>query len=117
MSHRCLAAVLTVIAVVALTPIFAAAQSANTTTTLRTAWEQPDLQGVWDFRTITPLQRPEELADQEFLTAEEAANLEQEAVACGIRPPGERRRASASAATTISGWTGEQGPSGLGARR
>jgi hypothetical protein len=29
---------------------------------------KPDLQGVWDFRTITPLQRPEELGDQAFLT-------------------------------------------------
>ena len=77
MSHRCLAVVLTVIAVVALTPIFAAAQSTNTSTPPRTAWGQPDLQGVWDFRSITPLQRPEELADQEFLTEEEAANLEQ----------------------------------------
>lgn len=47
----------------------------------RTAWGEPDLQGVWDFRTITPLQRPEALGDQAFLTAEEAANLEQEAVA------------------------------------
>ncbi len=46
----------------------------------RTAWGQPDLQGVWDFRSITPMQRPEDLADQEFLTEEEAANLEQEAV-------------------------------------
>ena len=44
----------------------------------RTAWGQPDLRGVWDFRTITPLQRPESLAEQEFLTEEEAANLEQE---------------------------------------
>ena len=34
----------------------------------RTAWGAPDLQGVWDFRTITPLQRPEELGEQEFLT-------------------------------------------------
>ena len=77
MNHRCLAAVLTVLAVVALTPIFAAAQSASAP---RTPWGQPDLQGVWDFRTITPLQRPEELADKEFFTEEEAANLEQEAV-------------------------------------
>ena len=45
---------------------------------LRTAWGTPDLQGVWDFRTITPLQRPEERADQEFLSEEETANLEQE---------------------------------------
>ncbi len=36
----------------------------------------PDLQGTWDFRTITPLQRPREFADQEVLTAEQAAEFE-----------------------------------------
>ena len=46
----------------------------------RTAWGQPDLQGIWDFRTITPMQRPEDRGDQEFLTEEEAASLEQDAV-------------------------------------
>ena len=46
----------------------------------RTAWGAPDLQGVWDFRTITPLQRPEQYGDREFLTREEAATLEQGAV-------------------------------------
>ena len=75
MSHRCLASVLTVIAVVALAAIPVAAQPAP-----RTPWGTPDLGGIWDFRSITPLQRPEELADQEFLTEEEAANLEQETV-------------------------------------
>ena len=33
----------------------------------------PDLQGVWDFGTLTPLQRPEDQADKAFLTEEEAA--------------------------------------------
>ena len=80
MSHRCLGASFTQIAIVALVPVFAAAQSTNTSTPPRTAWGQPDLQGIWDFRSITPLQRPEELADQEFLTEEEAANLEQETI-------------------------------------
>ena len=42
----------------------------------RTAWGAPDLQGVWDFRTLTPLERPATLADKEFLTAEEAAAFE-----------------------------------------
>jgi len=42
----------------------------------RTAWGAPDLQGVWDFRTITPMQRPERYGDKEFLTAEEAAQLD-----------------------------------------
>ena len=46
----------------------------------QTAWAAPDLQGVWDFRTITPLQRPEDLGDKAFLTAEEAAQREQSAV-------------------------------------
>ena len=79
MNHRCLAAVLTVIAVVALAPVFAAAQSTDATETPRTPWGAPDLQGVWDFRSITPMERPEDLADKAFLTAEEAAELEQAA--------------------------------------
>ena len=37
----------------------------------RTAWDRPDLGGIWDFRTITPMQRPEELGEKEFLTEEE----------------------------------------------
>ena len=37
---------------------------------------KPDLQGVWDFRTLTPLERPENLADTAVLTAEEAAEIE-----------------------------------------
>ena len=76
MSHRCLAAILTVTAVAALAPVFAAAQSANTTASLRTPWVQPDLQGVWDFRTITSLERPSDLAGKQVLTDEEAANFE-----------------------------------------
>ncbi len=41
-----------------------------------TAWGHPDMQGVWDRRTITPLQRPERLADKAFLTPEEIRNYE-----------------------------------------
>jgi len=77
MSHRYLAAVFAVIGVVALTPMAAAAQSAEPP---RTPWGAPDLQGVWDFRSITPMERPAALEGKEFLTEEEAANLEQEAV-------------------------------------
>jgi hypothetical protein len=39
-----------------------------------------DIQGVWGFCTVTPLGRPGDLADRKFLTAEEVANLEQDAV-------------------------------------
>ena len=44
--------------------------------TPRTAWGDPDLNGVRDFRTLTPFERPEELAEQEFFTEEEAATFE-----------------------------------------
>ena len=50
----------------------------NEWTVPRTPDGRPDLQGVWDFRTITPLERPEELAGKEFLTEEEAAVYERE---------------------------------------
>ena len=46
----------------------------------RTAWGDPDLQGVWDYRTITPLERPTDLAHKEFLTEEEAATRNESAV-------------------------------------
>ena len=75
MSYRCLAVVCTLIAVVMLLAAPAAAQ-----TMPRTPWGTPDLQGIWDFRTITPLERPEDLGDQAFYTPEEAATLEREAV-------------------------------------
>ena len=47
---------------------------------LRTPWGDPDLQGIWNNFTVTPLERPAELGDQVFLSGEEAAALRQEAV-------------------------------------
>ena len=51
----------------------AAAQSASGTASLRTTDGRPDLSGVWDFRTVTPVERPTEFADKEFLSEEEVA--------------------------------------------
>jgi hypothetical protein len=34
----------------------------------RTAWGAPDIGGIWNSSTVTPLQRPEALGDQAFLT-------------------------------------------------
>jgi len=39
----------------------------------RTQWDQPDLQGVWNFSSEVPMQRPEEFGERQFLTAEEIA--------------------------------------------
>ena len=68
-------AVVALIAIVALTPAAAAAQTGS-----RTAWGDPDLQGTYTNKTTTPLQRPENLADREFLTDEEVANRERAAL-------------------------------------
>ena len=44
----------------------------------RTPWGDPDLQGLWNYGTNTPLQRPLKYAGREWLTEEEVAaeNLE-----------------------------------------
>ena len=46
----------------------------------RTAWGAPDLQGVWDFRTITPIERPTDLGARATLTDEEVASFERQAL-------------------------------------
>ena len=51
----------------------AVAQSATGSASLRTANGHPNLSGVWDFRTVTPVERPTEFADKEFLSEEEVA--------------------------------------------
>jgi len=42
----------------------------------RTAWGEPDLQGTWTNETITPFERPKNLAGKAFLTEQEAEALE-----------------------------------------
>jgi hypothetical protein len=41
-----------------------------------TSWGAPDLRGTWDFRSITPFERPESFRDQEFLTPDEVEAFE-----------------------------------------
>ena len=51
----------------------------------RTPWGDPDIGGVWNSSTVTPLQRPETQAGQEFLTEEEAAVIERRVVEANAR--------------------------------
>ena len=39
----------------------------------KTAWGDPDLQGVWNNNTVVPLQRPDQVGDRETLSDEEVA--------------------------------------------
>ena len=94
MSHRytetfsggCVA-VFVVILVLSASLVAQEAATTNTNTT-RTAWGDPDLQGIWSFASITPLQRPVELAGREFLTEEEVAQQNEDAA---TRASSERR--------------------------
>src|SRR5262245_57090060 len=54
-------------------------KASNSSTTSRTPDGHPDLQGVWLFATLTPLQRPDNLAGRTHLTDEEIAAIEQRA--------------------------------------
>jgi len=48
---------------------------------LKTAWGEPDLQGIWTDESDTPLQRSPKYANQEFFTEAQRAELDQERAA------------------------------------
>src|SRR5262245_55476650 len=87
MSRRCvkslfaLAALVATIALLQI-PLSAQRQTTNANKSAaaaplpRTPWGAPDLQGVWDYRMITPLQRPDSFAGKAVLSDEEAAAYE-----------------------------------------
>ena len=64
---------------VVLSPISGAAQQSSKTP--MTSWGAPDLQGVWDFRSLTPMERPDGLKGKDsFASAEEAESFAQETI-------------------------------------
>ena len=58
----------------------AAASRAKKWTPPRTPDGKPDMQGIWDFRTVTPMERPTEFAGKATLTPEEAKAYERQVV-------------------------------------
>ena len=48
----------------------------KTAASLRTPWGEPDLQGIWQDPTQTPLQRPAQHANREFLTDAEIKDID-----------------------------------------
>jgi len=58
----------------------------------RTADGHPDLQGIWDFRSATPLERPARFAGREFMTPDEVVEYERLALEREDgRPPDDAR--------------------------
>ena len=85
MSHRfrssCVALAVFVGLVLAAPPTLAQPETSPAEgATLRTPWGDPNLQGLWNNFTITPLERPATFSDQEFLSPEDAAALQQRAI-------------------------------------
>jgi hypothetical protein len=72
-------------------PVVAQAQAAAPTpppakpawTPLHTPWGEPDLQGTYSNRTITPFERPDNVGNREFFTREEVVAIEKRALEGG----------------------------------
>lgn len=76
MSNRILGKAIASTVTLMVVPVLIAQSSMPTSEIPRTEYGHPDFQGTYTFRTITPLNRPAELADKAVLTAEEAAEWE-----------------------------------------
>ena len=50
-------------------------------TLARTSWGDPDLEGVWNYATMTPFERSHDMNSKDVLTPEEAAAFEQDTIA------------------------------------
>lgn len=71
----------------------------ETWTVPRTPWGAPDLAGIWNGKSMTPVERPDRFAGREFLTGEEVAQLEADAFA----EPGRNARATKGTHEDVEG--------------
>jgi hypothetical protein len=80
----------------------------------RTEWGQPDLRGIWDFGSATPLQRPYALADKDFLSDEEAAAVEDQTAR---NRSDESRASSCGGVGNYNSFWYDYGPKVVGSKR
>ncbi len=80
MTSRCLISIAISMSVAASLSAAAFAADSNYTAP-RNEWGQPDLRGVWNFSSNTPLERPARYAEQEYLTDDDVARIREEAQA------------------------------------
>jgi hypothetical protein len=111
MTYRCstFAWTFLIIGVLALAPVGAAAQTAapakaraaaRSWTPPKTPWGEPDLQGVYSNKTITPFERPAQFAGRAELTGDEIAGLERQAAERSV----DNRTAKGTAADVSSAY-------------
>ena len=88
--------------------LFAAATSAQPAKPAKfvmpkTEFGHPDLRGVWNFSSNTPIERPAKYKEREFMTAEEAAKQHQQIQERSEEADNSARAAAVSVAITSSG--------------
>jgi len=74
---------------------------------------KPDLSGLWDFGSLTPLERPKEYGDRAFLTPEEVAAIEKRAADSALQ---DRAPSAGDPGTYNRFWTDFGSRVGDGAR-
>jgi hypothetical protein len=89
----------TAAAIGAVVAVLGTQTSAQGPTALKTAWGEPDLQGIWTVEYDTPLQRSPRYANQEFFTEEQRAEFDR--VRSHIR--GRDERAARGSETDVAG--------------
>ena len=129
MSQRFLAPIGTVAVVIALAlltpaPVAGQAGSAGKATATSKAWTvprtldgHPDLQGIWSNSTLTPLERPRELAGKEFLTEEEAAKYEKQVLQLNNADRRDNRETDADVALAYNDFWYDRGTKIVPTRR
>jgi hypothetical protein len=121
MRHRFIASIGLAIALAIgplLQPIlFAQARGTAKPTGPRTPDGRPDLQGNWSFATITPLERPTNLADKAVLTDQEAAEFEQQVAARAKQDEGRQRGTAADVSRAYNDFWYDRGTRVAGTRQ
>ncbi len=99
--------VLRIVVVVSLlpVPVSGQVQSSDVSVGSRTPWGDPDVQGVWEYWTFTPLERPENLSGTDELTREEAAAVAEQAREAALAIDRDGPRAGSTGAYGQAVWT------------
>ena len=83
----------------------------------RTPEGKPDLQGNWSFATVTPFERPTELASKATLTDQEAAEFEKQAAVASAQDVGRKRGTAADLGRAYNDFWYDRGTRVVGTRQ
>ena len=84
---------------------------------LRTTDGHPDLQGIWSFATITPLERPGNVGDKAVLTDQEAEEFEKQTASRASQDVGRQRGTAADVGRAYNDFWYDRGTKVVGTRQ